>query len=101
VQYAVGPDISEAVSDLLQTITPELQAQWAASTPRDWANESFAISEAATTRYCEMRGLSCGSTGQAVAINADYLNENEGVVKDQLRKAGVRLAHLLDEVFAR
>jgi len=56
VQYAVGPDISEAVTELLEGITPELQTRWTASEPRDWANESFAISEAARTGYCAMRG---------------------------------------------
>lgn len=43
VQYAIGPDASEAVTDLLAAITPEMKAQWNASVPRDWANESFAI----------------------------------------------------------
>ena len=45
VLYSVGPDISEAATDLMAAITPEMKARWGASEPRDWANESFAISE--------------------------------------------------------
>jgi hypothetical protein len=40
VLYAVGPDASDAVTDLMEGTTPELQMRWAASDPRDWANES-------------------------------------------------------------
>ena len=54
VQYAIGPDTSEAVDDLLAAITPEMKVEWNASVPRDWANESFAITEAARTMYCVM-----------------------------------------------
>jgi hypothetical protein len=35
VQYAVGPDASEAVPDLLAVITPEMKAEWNAAAPRD------------------------------------------------------------------
>jgi hypothetical protein len=99
VQYAVGPDVSEAVSDLLAAISPERNAEWNASAPRDWANESFAIAEAARTRYCVMNGSSCDMTSGALNISAQYLDANEQVVKEQLQKAGVRLARLLDTAF--
>jgi hypothetical protein len=96
VHYAVGPDASEAATDLLAVITPEMKVEWTASMPRDWANESFAIAEAARTRYCINRGTSCDPAARDLAIGAEYLDGNEPVVKEQLRKAGVRLARLLD-----
>jgi hypothetical protein len=96
VQYAIGPDASEAVTDLLAVITPEMKAEWNASVPRDWANESFAIAEMARTMYCAMHGSSCDMTSSALNISARYLDANEPVVKEQLQKAGVRLARLLD-----
>jgi hypothetical protein len=34
-----------------------------------------------------------------VTISAEYLAANEPVVKEQLQKAGVRLARLLDTAF--
>jgi hypothetical protein len=99
VLYAVGPDASDTATDLLAAITPEMKAEWNASVPRDWANESFAIAEAARTMYCTMHGLSCDMTSSVLNISAQYLDANEPVVKQQLQKAGVRLARLLDTAF--
>jgi S1/P1 Nuclease len=96
VQYAVGPDASEAATDLLAVTTPEMKAEWNASVPREWANETFAIAEAAGTKYCVNRGTSCDPAARDLAIGAEYLDANEPVVKKQLQKAGVRLARLLD-----
>ena len=99
VQYAVGPDASEAATDLLAVITPEMKAEWNASVPREWANESFAIAETPRTMYCVFNGPSCDMTSSALNISAQYLDANELVVKEQLQKAGVRLARLLDKAF--
>ena len=76
-----------------------MKVEWNASVPRDWANESFAITEAARTMYCVMHGSSCDMTSGALNVSAQYLDANEPVVKAQLQKAGVRLARLLDTAF--
>ena len=73
-----------------------MKAEWNASGPREWANESFAIAEAAGTKYCVNRGTFCDPAARDLAIGAEYLDANEPVVKKQLQKAGVRLARLLD-----
>jgi S1/P1 Nuclease len=99
VEDAVGTDIQQAASDLIDGITPQMITQWQASEPRDWANESFAITEAATTQYCAKHAASCDMPGGDVQITQQYLNANEPVVKTQLQKAGVRLARLLDIAF--
>ena len=39
VLAAIGPDVSEAGSDLIDSITPAMREQWTASDPLDWANE--------------------------------------------------------------
>jgi nuclease S1 len=100
VLHAVGPDVGEAATALIDAITPEMKTQWSASDPRVWANESFAVAEAAKTGYCEMHGPSCDLPAGNVTISAEYLAANEPLVKEQLQKAGVRLARLLDEAFA-
>ena len=92
--------MDEAATALVDAITPEMKTRWSNSDPRDWANESFAISEAVTTGYCEMHGSSCDLPNGNVTISAEYLAKNEPVVKEQLQKAGVRLARLLDAAFA-
>jgi len=100
VESAVGADVSDAATDLVDAITPEMITKWNASDPRDWANESFAIAEAIKTGYCVMHGPSCDlPSSAAVTVDAAYLKANEPVVKEQLQKAGVRLARLLDIAF--
>jgi hypothetical protein len=71
-----------------------------ASEPRDWANESFALAEAAKTEYCSLRATSCDPGSGSVTIDSAYIQANVPVVRTQLQKAGVRLAHLLDEAFS-
>jgi hypothetical protein len=74
--------------------------KWNASDPREWANESFAIAEAVTTGYCVMHASSCDQPNPAhVTVDAAYLETNKRVVKEQLQKAGVRLARILDTAF--
>jgi hypothetical protein len=101
VEYTVGTDIQQAASELVAAITSQLVTQWNASQPRDWANESFALAEALKTGYCVRRGASCDQPQGSVQISSDYLNANKPVVKQQLQKAGVRLARMLDIAFVR
>jgi nuclease S1 len=99
VLYAVGPDASDAAADLTGEITPDMRARWNASEPRDWANESFAISEAVKTGYCVKHDASCDPPGGSVSVSREYLDTNQPVVREQLQKAGVRLARVLDAAF--
>ncbi|WLB86901.1 S1/P1 nuclease [Bradyrhizobium japonicum] len=99
VEAAVGTDVSDAVDQLVDAITQEMESKWRASEPREWANESFAIAERAKTGYCVIHGKSCDRPAGDVTINAAYLQANKPIVKEQLQKAGVRLGKLLDTVF--
>lgn len=100
VESAVGTDVSDAVDELIDAITPEMITKWNASDPRDWANESFAIAEAVTTKYCVMHAPSCDLPNPPhVTVDAAYVDTNKPVVKEQLLKAGVRLARILDTAF--
>jgi len=62
----------------------------------DWANESFAIAEQAQTKYCARLGASCDQPAGKVAIDAAYVVANVPIRREQLQKAGVRLARMLD-----
>jgi hypothetical protein len=100
VGYVVPEGVPKAVAALMQTISPEKQAQWASSNPRTWANETFALAKAASTRYCVMHGQSCDPlSGDTLTITSEYIETNKLVVREQLQKAGVRLAHILDAAF--
>jgi hypothetical protein len=99
VNYAVGSDVAKASASLMAAITPAVQAQWINSSPRDWANETFAIAKAPATRYCLMHGQSCDQTDESLTITTEYLATNKSVVRVQLEKAAVRLANMLDKAF--
>jgi hypothetical protein len=96
VLKAVGEDAGEAATELMKTITPAEIESWTRSTPMDWANESFAIAEQARTEYCIRQGASCDHPSGKVKIDAAYVAVNAPIVREQLQKSGVRLAHLLD-----
>jgi S1/P1 Nuclease len=96
VDYAVGRDVAKASASLMAMITPDMQAQWRSSSPRDWANETFAIAKAGTARYCVVHDQSCDPTGESLTITTEYLESNKLVVREQLQKAAVRLARILD-----
>ena len=96
VDYAIGSDVVKAANSMMAAITPDMRAQWTRSAPRDWANETFAIAKAITTHYCVMHGPSCDPTGEAFVITSEYLESNKLVVREQLQKAAVRLAYILD-----
>lgn len=100
VEKALGPDATDAVDELIDEITPQMITKWNASDPMDWANESFAIAEAAKTGYCVMHGTSCDLPNDShVVVDANYLAANKPVVREQLQKAGVRLARIIDTAF--
>jgi hypothetical protein len=102
VVKAVGADVAAAATDLMKSITPAKIEEWTHSDPVAWANESFAIAERAQTKYCVQRGSSCELPDPAkVKIDAAYVDANGPIVREQLQKAGVRLAHLLDAALGR
>ena len=85
----------------MKSITPAKIQGWTQTEPKDWANESFAIAEQAQTKYCTRQGTSCNKPTGKVTIDAAYVAANTPIVREQLQKAGVRLAHMLDAALAR
>jgi hypothetical protein len=96
VLKAVGQDVGDAATELLKSITLAEIKSWTQSAPMDWANESFAIAEQAQTKYCIRQGATCDQPSGKVQIDAAYVEANAPIIREQLQKAGVRLAHLLD-----
>ncbi len=85
-----------AATELMKTITPDKIEGWNRSAPMDWANETFAIAEQAQTKYCIRQGASCDHPSGKVTIDVAYIQVTTPIIREQLQKAGVRLAHLLD-----
>lgn len=97
VAAAVGNNVEDAASNLLTTTTQEQIQEWTQSDPKQWANESFNIAKNLQTNYCVNHGFSCDPPSGSIKINQAYVDANVPIVKEQLQKAGIRLAHLLDK----
>lgn len=76
-----------------------------------WANESFTLATAPATGYCLAASgtygyqpgnvaLDPGEPKKTVAIDAAYVAMATPIVRDRVKRAGVRLAHLLDRALA-
>jgi len=96
VLAVVQEDVEDAATDLMKSITPAKIEKWTHSDAKDWANETFAIAIRPQTKYCVEQGGSCNLQPGSVKVDAAYIAANGPVVREQLQKAGVRLAHLLD-----
>ena len=70
-------------------ITDDQRAAWAETDPSVWATESYQL--AVSNAYAIPSGG---------ALEGDYVQRNIGIVETRLSQAGVRLALVLNDVFA-
>lgn len=108
VERTLGRDVPAIATKLVGEVTQEQKEQWNASDPAEWANESFRITTDPATRYCVREGGACSydegnevldqdEEHKAITVDTAYIETNGPVVRDRLRRAGVRLAHALDQ----
>ena len=88
----LGPDEKTIAASLTAKISPEDVAAWSKGTPTDWAAEAFQVA----------RGDAYGLLSQPNAsgtyeLTDDYVHRATEDVDLQLRKAGVRLAAVLNK----
>jgi S1/P1 Nuclease len=95
------------VPELQAGITDAQRAEWRASNPVDWANESFAIARKPEVGYCVMVADICqyaadnrefdeGEPEKVVVIDDAYLDRHVSIARERIAMAGVRLAGLLN-----
>jgi hypothetical protein len=84
-------------TELEGQISPQAVTTWASGTPGAWALESYQIAK--TQIYA---GMTPGATrrGQDVHLPAGYASAMQPIVAIQLEKAGIRLAWILNGIFA-
>jgi hypothetical protein len=75
IEQGLPGDPSAVASDLLDEVTDDDRAAWRASSPIDWANESFAISISPAVRYCVPTDRGCW-----------YDSDNERLGQGELEK---------------
>ena len=87
-----GQTETTIANKLIRKITQTKRAQWAKGTANDWAIETYGISK--VNAYGP---LPAPNAKGVYILSAAYVKNAKGVVADQLSKAGVRLAFVLND----
>lgn len=102
--------VTYRAADTLQANTSLAEeSQIVAGEPWQWAEESYRIARDPAVRYCVLVAPSCNYSLTAVTkrsnmprrseqLDQAYLRQYDRVVEDRVRYAGLRLAHLLNQV---
>ena len=85
---------------LISQITPEQRAAWQQGGVAEWMQEAWTAS--GRYAYGKLQGVDvCAAKPQArVSIDERYVAETSATVREQAKRAGVRLAKLLSEALA-
>ena len=84
---------------LLSQITSELAKAWGGGTVAEWQREAWEASGRYT--YGKLEGVNVceAAPKQRVMVDERYVAETREVVREQAKRAGVRLAKLLNDAF--
>lgn len=97
-----GLDPEILAGQLAGEITPEQQAQWTENGPLEWALEGHQLARYKAYHFTDGTDVpfTWSRTGTDLT-RENYIDANVPVVREQLQKAGVRLAHLLNTALDR
>ncbi len=87
----LGENEARMAQQLIQQITPSERLAWSSGKPSDWALETFGIA-----RQHAYGLLPAASSTGHYELSAAYINDAAAVAGQQLSKAGVRLAYVLN-----
>lgn len=79
-------DTREIAAALIRSISAGDRREWQKGSPADWANESHAVARSFVYRYLPRNGV----------LTSGYEAGAQEVMRDRLRRAGVRLAWILN-----
>jgi len=111
IKEKIGDDYAVVAEALGTEITNADQARWAPTeigveSVVAWANETFAITERPDVQYCVQKENACwyaaeqqeyrGGPQRTVTVDDAYLAAEAATVREQLKKAGVRLGAILN-----
>jgi hypothetical protein len=107
IEKKLGTDPMTVARDLLEAVHESDKTAWVAISVEGWANESFQVTRRPSVGYCVRVGTKCvyqkgnetysvGEEEKVVLVNLAYLEQHVPFVRDRLKKAGIRLANLLN-----
>jgi hypothetical protein len=110
IEQTLGRNARTIARQLQASITSEDRAAWPAGRVQDWATESLALAREASVGYCVQGRNACeydagrptyrpGSRQRVVRVDAAYLEAHRAAVVERLKRGGVRLAYLINQVF--
>lgn len=95
-----------AADRLISELDPATVEQWKEGEPWTWAAESFEIVRDPSVEYCTLKEGACWYESsrmeldddnlRVIEVSQDYLDAHKETADEQISKAGVRLAMLLD-----
>jgi hypothetical protein len=88
----LGGGEAQIARQLLEKITPSQRLAWSSGKPSDWARESFDVA-----RQHAYGLLRAASSANHYELPATYVSDAVTVAGEQLSKAGVRLAYVLNQ----
>jgi len=91
--YIAGRALWDYLEILDAGIAADEAKEWAAGTPTDWANESLKVATESVYRDVP-------ADGPPPKIDQNYIDDRRAVVEQQLQRAGVRLATVLNRALA-
>jgi hypothetical protein len=92
----LGDDPRAIGASLNQQITKAKADEWSKGTPTDWAKESFRQAKKVAYNFAGTQQFVDDHGAKGVRLDFVYYNRALPVVRDQLSKAGVRLAAVLN-----
>jgi hypothetical protein len=107
IERRLGRDVRHAADELHARVTEANRADWTSTGAKAWANESFAITTAATVRYCVRTETGCwyeedheildlDEEKKVVTVDEAYMDAHLPTITQRLTQAGIRLGHLLN-----
>ena len=99
VLASLGDDPSAIAKTLNAEITPDEAKAWSATPPEAWAGESFAAAKASAYTINSPSG--CASDGTPIPLCEAYQAQALQVDRQQIEKAGIRLAAMLNTAAAK
>jgi hypothetical protein len=85
---------------LIGEITEEERKSWAKGSSGDWVWESHVVASKSVYQFADGTPLPARDQPAADLTDENYIKANTPVVRSQLKKGGVRLAMLLNEIWA-
>lgn len=96
-----GLTVTQFAANLSAQLTPDQLAAWTDGTPRTWAWATHQLAVSNAYRLADDTPLPRPESGTPLRLTQDnYITARLPLVNEQLQKAGLRLARLLNETFS-